>query len=440
MNKIKRWAAFVTAVVWCLIACADSQVCMAKEAEDISLYAGAAVLMDADSGRVLYEKNGTDVMAMASTTKILTCIVTLENGNLDDVVEVSSYASGMPKVKLYVKKGEQYVLRDLLHSLMLESHNDSAVAIAEHIGKEFLPEELREKSTGEFTAEESKQAVAAFARLMNQKALDIGCENSWFITPNGLDATETITLNSGETIVKEHCTTARDLARIMSYCITGSPKREEFLEITRTPNYAFGANGRSYSCVNHNAFLTMMDGAQSGKTGFTNKAGYCYVGSLVRDGRTFVVALLACGWPNHKTYKWSDARELMDYGLEHYTYHAFSEAAYDEGRLAPIPVAGGQTALLGDIAYTGVRIAGREADASTGIEGLLMREDEQIEVDCEVEKSLQAPVEAGRQVGTVTYSVDGRIYKTEQIVTDTCVDKIDFPWCVRQIWERFAVI
>ena len=106
------------------------------------LYAQAAVLMDASSGRVLYEKNGEEVLAMASTTKIMTCIIALENADLEEMVDVSAYAASMPKVKMYIKKGERYRLGDLLYSLMLESHNDSAVAIAEHIGKRFLSKEL----------------------------------------------------------------------------------------------------------------------------------------------------------------------------------------------------------------------------------------------------------------------------------------------------------
>ena len=101
--------------------------------EDLQLYATAAVLMDADSGRVLYGKNEDAVMAMASTTKIMTCIIVLESVSQDDVVTVSSYAASMPKVKLYIQRGEQYTVRDLLRSLMLESHNDSAVALAEHV-------------------------------------------------------------------------------------------------------------------------------------------------------------------------------------------------------------------------------------------------------------------------------------------------------------------
>ena len=341
---------------------------------DFSLYATAAVLMDADSGRVLYGKNQDTALAMASTTKIMTCILVLENVSLEEELTVSAYAASMPKVKLYIQKGERYTVRDLLYSLMLESHNDSAVALAEHVGKRFLPKELGEKDAAEYTADESRQAVATFALLMNRKAAELGCENTWFITPNGLDATETIVLEEGGTLQKEHCTTAKELARIMAYCIKESDKAETFLEITRTSNYSFYANGRSFSCVNHNAFLQMMEGALTGKTGFTNKAGYCYVGALEREGRTFVVALLACGWPNNKNYKWSDTRELMQYGIDNYFYRSFSEegVAFEESRLQPIPVHNGQTDILGATAYTKVRIEGRDtgsADAAGRAEG-----------------------------------------------------------------------
>ena len=131
-----------------------------------SLYAKAAVLMDADSGRILYEKNGHQAMANASTTKILTCIIALENCDLDSEVTVSTLAASQPKVHLGMREGQKFYLKDLLYGLMLESYNDCAVAIAEHIAG----------TTG------------AFAKLMNDKAEEIGCEDSYFITPNGLDA------------------------------------------------------------------------------------------------------------------------------------------------------------------------------------------------------------------------------------------------------------
>ena len=239
----------------------------------------------------------------------------------------------------------------------------------------------------------------------------------------------------------------------MSYCIGESEKCEDFLEITRTQNYSFSANGRGYSCVNHNAFLNMMDGALSGKTGFTNKAGYCYVGSLKRDGRTFVVTLLACGWPNHKTWKWSDTRELMQYGVDHFFYRSFRDEgiAFDESRLQPIPVLNGQTYILGETAYTDTVIQGRGAaeygglDSLAGgagekfVEGILMREDEEVKVEYRIEKLLQAPVEAGMEVGEITYSVGDTVYLRESIVTTEAVQKIDFAWCVSQILSRYCI-
>lgn len=457
MKKLKRLLAFLCAAAigfTAFPACAQGMPRRLSEeqaidaVEQLSLYATAAVLMDADSGRVLYDKNGEQPMAMASTTKIMTCIIALENGNPLDEADISAYAASMPKVKLYVKKGERYVIGDLLRALMLESFNDTAVAIAEHIGKAYLPEALQQKNVADFTVEESKQAVAAFAALMNRKAQDIGCSDTWFITPNGLDATQTFTLEDGTTVEKEHSTTASDLAKIMAYCIRQSPKRQEFLEITRMPSHSFSANGRGFSCNNHNAFLNMMDGALSGKTGFTNKAGYCYVGALERDGKTFTVALLACGWPNNKTYKWSDTRALMEYGLNHYTYHAFDEVAYAENKLPEIPVSDGQTSRLGETAYIQVEIPSRHESAGAAsdtaatafagtINGLLLREDEKIDVKCQLQTALQAPVAAGTQVGAIYYSVGDQIYKTEPILTKEAIDKIDLPWCFRQIWTRY---
>lgn len=413
-----------------------------RQAEELTLYAMSAALLDADTGRVLYGKNADTPMAMASTTKIMTCIVVLENVSPEETLTVSAYAAGMPKVKLYIKQGEEYTVGDLLYSLMLESHNDSAVALAEYVGKRLLPAELAGKPTEQFTAEESRQAVAAFARLMNEKAVEIGCRDSWFITPNGLDATQEFTLEDGTVIRKEHCTTAAELARIMAYCIGESRESGKFLEITRSPAYAFGANGRSYSCVNHNAFLNMMEGALSGKTGFTNKAGYCYVGSLERDGRTFVVALLGCGWPNNKSYKWSDTRELMQYGIDNYFFRSFSEegVAFDEGLLREITVLNGQTERLGGVAGTEVELA-ENADEETGsAEGLLLRADEEIKVEYSQEKVLTAPVEAGRKVGEVLYSVDGTVYKKQDIVTVSDVREIDLRWCLEQVLDRFLIL
>ncbi len=371
--------------------------------EELStLYARSAVLMDADSGRILFGKESRQKLPMASTTKIMTCILALEQGNLERSVTASENAASQPKVRLGVVKGEAFYLKDLLYSLMLESHNDAAVVIAEAVGG----------------------SVEGFAQLMNEKAEKIGCKDTHFVTPNGLDAQDEKGI---------HSTTAEDLARIMRYCIMESPCRDLFLEITRTMSYVFSnvEGSRSFSCVNHNAFLGMMDGALSGKTGFTNNAGYCYVGALKQDEKTFIVALLACGWPNHKTYKWSDTKKLMNYGLKHYDY----QNVYKKVDLDPIPVLNGipNSGVLGDDSAAEVYVDDNEAKTKR----LLLRKDEAVSITTQVKKLLEAPVKPGEQVGTVRYLLHGQVLMEFPVKTKTEVEKIGYEWCLRYILEKF---
>lgn len=402
--KDKAIAAALAIALFCcsgIFICAEDETYGKDESkEQLQLYAQAAVLMDADSGRVLYEKNAEEKLPMASTTKIMTCILALEYGSPDEVVEVSSYAAGMPKVKLYVKPGEKYYLRDLLYSLMLESHNDSAVVIAEAVGG----------------------SVEKFAAMMNQKARDIGCFDSYFITPNGLDAKVN---ESG----KVHSTTAADLARIMAYCVTDSPEKERFLEITRTQSYDFtDADGtRSFHCNNHNAFLGMMQEALSGKTGFTNNAGYCYVGAVESEGRIFTVALLACGWPNNRGYKWSDMKKLAAYGMERYQYRDI----YEPQEFADIPVRNGIAGERG----TPFEEAQVPVTLQTEEESLpyLLCEEDQVEVKTRVEPVLDAPVKEGEQVGSVSYYLNGELIKSYAVCTDTAIEKRSFLWILEYI-------
>lgn len=377
----------------------------AKE-EDLQLYAQAAVLMDADSGRVLYGKNPTEILPMASTTKIMTCILALEYGNLDEIVEASSYAASMPKVKLYVSAGEKFRLGDLLYSLMLESHNDAAVVIAEAVGG----------------------SVEKFAAMMNQKARDIGCYDTYFITPNGLDA---VVNESG----KNHSTTAADLARIMAYCVTDSPAKERFLEITRTQSYDFmdADRKKSFHCNNHNAFLGMMEEALSGKTGFTNKAGYCYVGAVESEGRIFTVALLACGWPNNRSYKWSDMKKLAAYGMERYQYKDIYEAKTFED----IPVRNGisEKGTPFEEAQAAVSLKTREENLS-----YLLCDEDQVEVKARVETVLDAPVAAGAEVGEVSYYLNGELIKRYAVCTQSAVEKKSYSWTFIYLLKTYTFL
>ena len=378
----------------------------AKEEEPKNLHAQSAVLMDAETGRVLFEKNGYEKRAMASTTKIMTCILALEKGNVDDVVTASGNAAGQPRVHLGMREGEQFYLRDLLYSLMLESHNDSAVAIAEHLAG----------------------SVEGFAKWMNEKAKEIGCHDTYFITPNGLDAVD-------ETGV--HSTTAEELAKIMSYCITKSPQKNLFLEITATKSKSFSnvAGTREFSCNNHNAFLAMMEGAISGKTGFTGDAGYCYVGALRRENRTFVVALLACGWPNHKGYKWQDTRKLMEYGVRNYTYRdvfeemTFPEIQIEDGIPEDDSLFGTATATL---AYD---LKEKEKELK-----LLLSDEDAVEVRTKIEDTLPAPVRYGTKAGEVSYYLNGESIKVYKVIVTKRVKNKNFLWYFTKIVKNYFLL
>lgn len=378
-----------------------TEVLAAPTDEVLTLYAQSAVLIDADTGRILYAKNAEEQRPMASTTKIMTLILALENANPDDIVMISDYAASMPDVQLHLRAGEHYRLGDLLYSMMLESHNDSAVAIAEHVGG----------------------TVPGFAALMNAKARDIGCYATYFITPNGLDA---------EDDTGVHSTTAADLARILRYCIMQSPKKEEFLKITRTNAYSFSdlEGIRTFTVGNKNAFLHMMEGALTGKTGFTGNAGYCYVGALRQEERTFIVALLACGWPNNRSYKWSDTRKLMSYGLENYMYRK----VWQEPKLPELPVKNGipDRENLEEEAQIRLRLSSEEPDLK-----LLLSEGEQVQVETHISQEVTAPVEPGTLLGSVRYLLDGQVVKVYTVEAAEDVEAVTLGWWLEKVLKRY---
>lgn len=375
-----------------------------QESEPNQLFATAACLMDGDTGRVLFGKRETDPMAMASTTKIMTCILALENGGEQAVATASAQAAAAPKVHLGVYEGEQFLLGDLLYSLMLESHNDAAVMIAETIGG----------------------SIEGFAALMNEKAAAIGCTDTHFVTPNGLDASDA----GGD-----HHTTAADLARIMRYCIKTSPKATEFLAVTQTRSYTFWdlEKKNMFNCYNHNALLDQMEGAISGKTGFTAKAGYCYTGALERDGKCLIVTLLACGWPNHKNYKWADAAKLLNYGLESYTYRDVLDHSWKPGRIEVTD--GVYDGLLQTKSSASLTLVSPALDPARSLP-VLLKETEIPKKDIFLPELIEAPVKKGEKVGSVTYSMDGILLAEYPVYAAETIEKIDYGWCMEQVAER----
>ena len=367
--------------------------------EPAELYALSAVLMDGESGRVLYEKDGERPLANASTTKVLTCIVALENSPGDDYVQVSQNAASQPEVKLGLQKGEQYYLEDLLYSLMLKSHNDAAVAIAEHCGG----------------------SVEGFARMLNRKAKQIGCKNTYFITPNGLDAED----ENGK-----HHTTAKDLALIMRYAV----KNETFLHIAQTRDYTFSeiTGKRNFSVHNANAFLDMRDGVLAGKTGYTSQAGYCYVCAWEKEGKTFIVSLLGCGWPNHKTYKWSDTKKLLDFGDYNYEYETYWKEPQTGKILVTDGVEDGQD--IGTKIYLRGKCSVTAYDREKEV---LLKKGETVTCKMEIPQKVSAPVLKGEKLGRIAYYLDGKLIDFYPVYAEKSVEKISFKWYTEKVFHDF---
>jgi len=369
-----------------------------KEPEAQTLYSKSCAMVDGDSGRLLYGKEAQTALPNASTTKILTCIVAMEQCKPDEVVTFSAKAASQPKVHLGAKKGEQFYMQDLWYGLMLESYNDCAYAIAEHVAG----------------------SAEKFAALMNEKAKKIGCTDSHFVTPNGLDAKD----EQGE-----HHTTAYDLCRIMSYCAWKSPVSKQFLEVTQTRSHTFQSlEGTGYAVSNKNALLDMMDHVITGKTGYTSKAGYCYVAALEEGGRHYAIALLACGWPNNKSYKWADTRKLMEYGLEH--YEKVKVKAKQELETVPVINAADNSYDPDKEILMPVRVKGKDLR-------VLKDKEEKVTVKCTTKKVLQAPVKKGTVIGKAEYYIGEEKAVSYPIVAMENVSARTPRWYLQCVLEKF---
>ena len=359
-------------------------------AQELKLNAKAAVIMDAESGKVLYGKSKDQKMPNASTTKILTCLYILEHCDIDQMAKVSKNASMQPKVRLGVREGESYKVKDLLYGLMLESYNDCAVVLAEY----------------------AAGSVEKFEKRVNQMAAKLGASNTQFVTPNGLDGTD----KDGR-----HETTAQDLAKIMARCI----KNQQFLEITQAKQHTFtdGSGKRTFTCNNHNALLSTMQGAISGKTGYTSKAGYCYVGAIKQKNMTMTVSVLASGWPPHKTYKWNDVRKLVQYVTDNYEKR---EIIADTNNVKEINVNNGLKQKVP------LRTGNPKAT-------FLIKKTDQIKIESILPSSMNAPVKKGQKVGEIRYLVNGKSQKNIPIYANQDVKQKDYWYYFEKIIQRFTL-
>ena len=253
----KRW-------LLCILCALTLTATIPRYAYAVDISATAAVLMDADSGQLLYEKNAERQMLIASTTKIMTALVVLDYGGLQQVVTVKQ-SHMVEGSSMYLKPGEQVTVEDLLYGLLLCSGNDAALVLADYCG-----------------------GLTKFVTLMNEKAELLGMVNSSFANPNGLDD-------------EAHYSTAHDMAILASY----AARNATFLRLCSTKSVTI--NGRTMS--NHNRLLREVEGCIGMKTGFTKAAGRTLVSCAQRDGRCLVAVTLQDG------NDWADHAALYDYGF-----------------------------------------------------------------------------------------------------------------------------
>ena len=390
----------------------DKNITASASTSPPTLHARYAALIDGDNNRLLYGKEADVKAPNASTTKIMTLITALEICGDDYVATTSAYAAAMPDVQLNAVRGERFHIQDLYYSLMLKSHNDTAVIIAENTAYYYLCT-LSDKDRNELlydtafinsynsdssfikdiSKEQSRILVRIFTDLMNKKALELGCTNTHFVTPNGLDATDEYGV---------HSTTAYELGVMMSYCI----KNSHFLDIAQTQSYTFhNLSNKEYSVTNANAFLSMYNNIISGKTGFTADAGYCYVCAYKDDEHTYIVTLLACGWPNNKTYKWTDSKVLLDYAKNSFT----KQNIFNDRKTFNICVTDGKCKNINvsiDENYSAY-----------------IKDDDSVDIEYNIPESIKAPVKSGDVIGSVDIIINGENVKQYPLICSNDVNK-----------------
>lgn len=315
---------------------------------------------------------------MASTTKIMTAILAIENSNLSDIVTVSPRASGIEGSSLYLAAGERLTMKQLLYGLMLRSGNDAAFAIAEHVGK----------------------SAEKFADMMNRKARELGAINTNFVNPHGLHH-------------EDHYTTAYDLALISAYAM----KNPIFREIVSTKYYKIPWEGQAWDRVlmNKNALLWNYEGANGIKTGYTKAAGRCLASAALRNNMQLVAVVLNCPpW-------FDDSAALLDYGFSHYEM----EKLFEKGE------------IVGEIAVKNgfqkkVDLVLKEDISIPLAEG----EMEKLKISIKHPDYIKAPVEKGAKIGTIEIVI-GNTKISKDLYAASQVKENTFPSNLRNLINQW---
>ena len=356
-----------------------------ENTDEPSLNSRAAIVFDRETGTVLYEKNAYTKIAMASTTKIMTAILTIESGKLSDTVEVSKKAASIGGSVLGLKTGDKISLNDLLYGLMLRSGNDAAVQIAEYLGG----------------------SVEGFASMMNEKAKELNLVNTHFVTPHGLDN-------------PEHYTTAYELALLTNYAMNN----KTFSKIVNTKQCSININGIPKSINNTNELLGVLNGVNGVKTGFTNNAGRCLVTSITRNDFSVICVVLGA---DTKKFRTKDSISLIEYTYKNFERYNLEDVIYknfenwknehivnvEKGKEDFLEI------KLSDIKYDVYPIKKEKV------------KDLKIEINC-IDK-IKAPVKQDEKIGELIVSIDNDEIEKVDILCSRNVDKKDIFYYYKDI-------
>lgn len=350
----------------------------ANVSEEPKIDSRAAVVIDRKSKTILYGKNEDIKKAMASTTKIMTAMVVIQNTNLDNIVEVSKKAAGTGGSRLGLKTGDKISVKDLLYGLLLRSGNDAAVALAEYVGGN----------------------IEGFAQLMNQNAEELNLNNTHFVTPHGLDQ-------------QEHYTTAYELAILTDYALNN----QVFAQIVNTKTYTININGYSKTLNNTNELLGNLNGVYGVKTGFTNGAGRCLVTSTKRENMDIICVVLGADTKKDRT---RDSVKLIEYIFNNYEEISLNEKIQKEFK-------------------SWNEINGNRINIEKGIDNKLDLEiendnneitypikkgtEEEINISIQANLKLKAPVEEHTCIGKIVVEYKDNIIKEINIINTNKVEK-----------------
>lgn len=341
---------------------------------EIKLSSRAAIIFERNSQMVLYEKNANDIRPMASTTKIMTAIVVLQNSDLNTVATVSKKAAWTGGSTIGFKAGDKITINDLLYGLMIKSGNDAAVVLAETVGG----------------------SVEGFADMMNKKAKELGLTCTHFVTPHGLDS-------------DEHYTNAKELALLADYAL----KIPKFKEIVQCRSYTLTINNYTKTVNTTNELLGYLNGVYGIKTGFTNKAGRCLVTSTKRDNMDIICVVLGA---DTKKIRTQDSIKLIEYVFKNFELVNLQEK-FDDLFI--------NLKLKDNISI----IKGKTDNISLELQDIpslvtvKSSEIPNIEFSVNYTDEIKAPVESGRIVGNISAKLDDNILLSKNIIIKESIQK-----------------